>query len=111
MLVEARLTGAEHGFPTERGVIVHGGALAALADMAVATAAASVAGPGEVPTTVDLGLDFLRPGLPGRLLGRAEVRRRTRRLCFARAMVEQEDGTVVAEARAVLAFVASGAGE
>lgn len=104
-VVEARLTEEQHGFPTSRGAIVHGGAIAALADMALASAGASVAPDGQVATTVDLKIDFLQPALAGRIVARGRVQRRTRRLCFAAGSVEQEDGTVVAEARAVLAYV------
>jgi uncharacterized protein (TIGR00369 family) len=106
VVVEAHLTTDAHGFATSRGAIVHGGAIAALADMALASAGASVARDGQVVTTVDLRVDFLQPAQPGRLLARGRVQRRTRRLCFAAASVEQEDGTVVAEARALLAYVA-----
>ena len=55
--------------------------------------------------TADLKVDFLRPATPGRLIARANVRRRTRRLAFCEASVEQEGGEVVAEARAVIAYV------
>ncbi|HKF76983.1 MAG TPA: PaaI family thioesterase [Candidatus Dormibacteraeota bacterium] len=106
VVVEGHLTPDAHGFRTSRGTIVHGGAVAALADMALASAGASVAVDGQAVTTVDLKVDFLQPAQPGRLLARGRVRRRTRRLCFTSASVEQPDGTVVAEARAVLAFVA-----
>jgi uncharacterized protein (TIGR00369 family) len=106
VVVEAHLTSDAHGFPTPRGAIVHGGAIAALADMALASAGASVAADGEVVTTVDLKVDFLQPARPGPLLARGRVQRRTRRLCFASASVEQDDGTVVAEARALLTYVA-----
>jgi uncharacterized protein (TIGR00369 family) len=106
-VVEAVLTPEAHGFPSSRGTIVHGGALAALADMALASAGVSVTPDGQGLATVDLKIDFLRPGQPGRLLARSTVRRSTRRLCFAEATIEQEDGTVVVEARAVLAFLAA----
>jgi uncharacterized protein (TIGR00369 family) len=106
VLVEASLTADAHGFPTSRGAIVHGGAIATLADMALASAGATVAGEGQVVTTVDLKVDFLQPGRPGRMIARGRVQRRTRRLCFASATVEQaDDGAVVAEARAVLAYL------
>jgi uncharacterized protein (TIGR00369 family) len=104
-VVEATLTPDAHGLPTSKGTILHGGALAALADMALASAAASVTEPGLSVTTVDLKVDFLRPGQPGRLRAVSSIRRRTRRFCFAEASVEQEDGSIVVEARAVLAFV------
>src|SRR5437899_1231071 len=106
VVVEADLTVDAHGFPTSRGAIVHGGAIAALADMALASAGGSVAHDGQVVTTVDMTVDFLQPAVPGRLLARGKVNRRTRRLCFTSATVEQEDGTVVASARALLAYVA-----
>lgn len=105
VVVEAQLTVEAHGFPTSRGPIVHGGAVAALLDMALASAGATVSPDEQVATTVDLKVDFLSPARPGRLVARAHVRRRTRRLCFTAGSVEQEDGTVVAEARALLAYV------
>ena len=75
--------------------------------MALASVGASVARDGLVVTTVDLKVDFLQPAQPGRLIARGRVQRRTRRLCFASASVEQaEDGEIVAEARALLAYVA-----
>lgn len=104
--VEAHLTTDAHGFPTSRGAIVHGGAIAALADMALASAGATVAEERQIVTTVDLRVDFLQPARPGRLLARGRVQRRTRRFCFTAASVEQDDGTVVAEARALLAYLA-----
>jgi uncharacterized protein (TIGR00369 family) len=107
VVVEAHLTTDAHGFPTSRGAIVHGGAIAALADMALASAGAAVAHHGQVVTTVDLKVDFLQPAKPGAMLARGRVQRRTRRLCFTSASVEQaDDGVVVAEARALLAFIA-----
>jgi uncharacterized protein (TIGR00369 family) len=104
-LIEAQLSAASHGFPTGMGSIVHGGALAAVADMALASAGASLCREGEVATTVDLKVDFFQPGQPGRILARATVRRRTRRLAFCETTLEQEDGTVIAEARAVMAYI------
>lgn len=105
VVVEADLTVDAHGFPTGRGAIVHGGAIAALADMALASAGATVAPDGQATTTVDLKIDFLRPARPGPMIARGRVQRRTRRLCFTSASIEQDDGTVVAEARALLAYV------
>ena len=107
VVVEACLTAEAHGFPAARGTIVHGGAIAALADMALASAGATLLAEQETLATVDLRVDFLRPGQPGTMLARARVSRRTRRLCFVSGSIEQEDGTVVAEARALLAFAAT----
>jgi uncharacterized protein (TIGR00369 family) len=105
LVLEGNMTEAAHGFPTSRGTIVHGGAIATLADEALASVAFTAAEEGETTVTADLKVDFLRPAKPGRLLARATVRHRTRRLAFCEAIVEQAGGQVVAEARAVIAYV------
>jgi len=105
LVLEGNLTPDAHGFPTSRGPIVHGGAIATLADEALASVAFTVAEEGETTVTADLKIDFLRPAKPGRLVARAGVRHRTRRLAFCEATVEQSNGEVVAEARAVIAYV------
>ena len=105
LVLEGNMTAESHGFPTSHGTIVHGGAIATLADEALATVAFTVAEEGETTVTADLKVDFLRPAKPGRLIARATVRHRTRRLAFCEATVEQAHGQVVAEARAVIAYV------
>ena len=105
LVLEGDLTTEAHSFPTSRGPIVHGGAIATLADEALATVAFTLADAGQTTLTADLKIDFLRPARPGRLVARASVRHRTRRLAFCEATVEQEGGEIVAEARAVIAFV------
>jgi uncharacterized protein (TIGR00369 family) len=105
LVLEGNLTADAHGFPTSRGPIIHGGAIATLADEALASAAFTLAEEGETTTTADLKVDYFRPCKPGRLIARATVRHRTRRLAFCQASVEQENGEVVAEARAVIAYV------
>lgn len=107
LVIEGELTAERHSFPTSRGPIVHGGAIATLADEALATVAFTVADEGQTTVTADLKVDFLRPATPGRLIARATVRHRTKRLAFTEATVEQEDGKIVAEARAVIAYVSS----
>lgn len=105
LALEGNMTAEAHGFPTSRGQIVHGGAIATLADEALASAAFTLADEGETTTTVDLKVEYYKPCKPGRLIARASVRHRTRRLAFCVASVEQEGGEVVAEARAVIAYV------
>ena len=105
LVLEGNLTAEAHGFPTGKGPIVHGGAIATLADETLASAAFTLAEDGETTATVDLKVDYYRPGTPGRLLCRAKVRHRTRRLAFCEATVEQESGEVIAEARAVIAYI------
>ena len=105
LVLEGNMTGEAHGFPTSRGTIVHGGAIATLADEALASVAFTAAEEGETTVTADLKVDFFRPAVPGRLLARATVRHRTRRLAFCEVTVEQDGGEIVAEARAVIAYV------
>jgi uncharacterized protein (TIGR00369 family) len=105
LVLEGNMTEQAHGFPTSRGMIVHGGAIATLADEALASVAFTLADEGETTTTADLKVDYYRPCQPGRLLARATVRHRTRRFAFCEASVEQGDGQVVAEARALIAYV------
>ncbi len=105
VVVEAELTEEAHGFPTSRGPIVHGGALAALADCALASAAMSVARDGEVATTASLDVDYYQTARPGRYTARAESRHRTSRLAYCHATLMRADGQVVAEAKAVMYFV------
>jgi uncharacterized protein (TIGR00369 family) len=107
IVLEGNLTAEAHGFPTGRGLIVHGGAIATLADEALASVAFTLAEEGETTTTADLKVDYYRPCKPGRLIARASVRHRSRRLAFCEASVEQESGELVAEARAVIAYVKS----
>ncbi len=105
LVLEGNLTGEAHGFATSHGTIIHGGAIATLADESLASVAFTVAEEGETTVTADLKVDFLRPARPGRLIARAAVRHRTRRLAFCEASVEQGHGQIVAEARAVIAYV------
>lgn len=107
LVLAADLTTERHSFPTSRGAIVHGGALATLADETLATVAFTCADEGQTTVTADLKVDFLRPGLPGRFVARGSVRHRTRRLAFCEATVENVQGEIVAEARAVIAYVRS----
>jgi uncharacterized protein (TIGR00369 family) len=105
LVIEADMSPDRHGFPTARGLIVHGGAIATLADEALATVAFTLAEEGEATATSSLHIDYYRPAAIGKLVARANVRHRTKRLAYCHATVEQEDGQVVAEGRAVIAYV------
>jgi uncharacterized protein (TIGR00369 family) len=105
LVLEGNMTETAHGFPTSRGQIVHGGAIATLADEALASVAFTLADDGEATATANLTVDYYKPCKPGKLVARATVRHRTRRLAFCEASVEQENGELVAEARALIAYV------
>ena len=105
LVIEADMSADRHAFPTSRGLIVHGGALATLADEALATVAFTLAEEGEATATSSLHIDYYRPAAIGRLIARATVRHRTKRLAYCHATIEQEDGVVVAEGRATIAYI------
>ena len=105
LTLEAEMSPERHGFPSSRGMVVHGGAIATLADEALATVAFTVANEGEVTATSSLHVDYYRPVEVGKLIARATVRHRTKRLAYCHTTIEQADGQVVAEASAVIAYV------
>ncbi|HEX8068362.1 MAG TPA: PaaI family thioesterase [Pyrinomonadaceae bacterium] len=83
---------------TRMSAIMHGGALASLADTATAFAVLSLLAPGEQTVTVDLTLHFLRPVTAGRVAARARVLRAGRTLATVRADLTDETGALVATA-------------
>jgi uncharacterized protein (TIGR00369 family) len=105
LVLEADMSPERHGFPTGRGLIVHGGAIATLADEALATVAYTLAEEGEATATSSLHIDYYMPASPGKLTARASVRHRTKRLAYCHVTLEQDGGQVVAEGRAVIAYV------
>jgi acyl-coenzyme A thioesterase PaaI-like protein len=50
LVMEATFSADAHGFPTSRGTIIHGGAIATLADESLASVAFTLAEPGETTT-------------------------------------------------------------
>ena len=105
LVIEAEMSEERHSFPTPRGVIVHGGAIATLADEALATVAFTLASEEEATATSSLQIDYYRPAAVGLLVARATVRHRTRRLAYCQVTIEQADGQIVAEGRATIAYV------
>ena len=87
---------------TTVGDMVHGGAIASLADV-VATAACWASprvAAGSRGTTIALSLQFLNAGRGQDLLATAEVIQRGKSVCVAEVSVEGRDGTLVARASA-----------
>ena len=100
VVVEGDFSLAAHG----QAASIHRGAIAALADGALACAAGTLAEEGEIPTTVELAVDYYEPIAPGVVVARGVVRDRSGHLVYCAATVEQE-GAVLAEARATIALV------
>ena len=78
--------------------IMHGGALASLADSASAFAVLSTLEPDEQTVTVDLTLHYLRPVTGGKLTARARVLRGGRRVATVSVEIFNESGALVVTA-------------
>ncbi len=81
------------------GGTVHGGVIATLVDTAMGRAVATLIEDDEVPVTIEMKVNYLEPGQPGRLEAWGEVVRHGRLVIVARAEVTRAgDGEAVAEA-------------
>lgn len=77
------------------GGMMHGGALASLADTASAFAVLSTLEPGEQTVTVDLTLHYLRPATDGKLTAHARVLRAGRRVATVSVEILNDSGALV----------------
>ena len=82
--------------------LVHGGILATLADTAMGLAVRTVLEPGRRHVTVQLGIEFLSPGRPGRIIARGRSVKIGTQLGFAEADVMNADGRLLARAQSTL---------
>ena len=88
------------------GGIVHGGAIATLADCAMGSALASTLDDGEQPVTVEAKINYLEPGERGTLVAEARVRRKGKRFTVLEAEVtQQSSGEHVAYATATFTIL------
>ena len=86
--------------------LVHGGMLATLADTAMGLAVRTTLEPGRRHVTVQLGIEFLSPGRPGRIVARGRSVKVGRQLGFAEADVLDGRGRLLARARSMLSVTA-----
>jgi uncharacterized protein (TIGR00369 family) len=94
--IESAFTATDR-FLNPRGV-VQGGILAAMLDDTLGLALAATLGPGQFAPTSDLHVQFLRPALPGRLVGRGRIVRRGKQVAFLAGELLDESGEIVATA-------------
>jgi uncharacterized protein (TIGR00369 family) len=88
------------------GGIVHGGAIATLADCAMGSALASTLEDGEQPVTVEAKVNYLEPGEQGTIVAEARVRRKGNRFTVLEAEVtQQESGEHIAYATATFTIL------
>jgi uncharacterized protein (TIGR00369 family) len=79
---------------------LHGGVLSALIDTVGGAAAFTMTAPGDSVSTIDLRIDYLRPGLPQRLAAEAQVVRMGGRIASVDMKAFHPDsGAVVATGR------------
>jgi uncharacterized protein (TIGR00369 family) len=82
--------------------LVHGGMIATLADTAMGLAVRTVLHPGRRHVTVQLGVEFLRPGRPGKIVAHGRSVRIGSQFGFAEADVTDTDGRLLAKAHSTL---------
>ena len=88
------------------GGIVHGGAIATLADCAMGSALASTLDDGEQPVTVEAKVNYLEPGEVGTIVAEARVRRKGKRFTVLEAeVVQEESGEHIAYATATFTIL------
>ncbi len=82
--------------------LVHGGMLATLADTAMGLAVRTVLEPGRRHVTVQLGIEFMAPGRPGRIAAEGRSLKIGRQLGFAEADVTDAEGRLLARAHSTI---------
>ncbi|MFI8850153.1 PaaI family thioesterase [Streptomyces sp. NPDC053499] len=80
--------------------VVQGGFLAAMLDDTLGPALVATLPDGQFAPTLDLHVQYLRPALPGRLVGRGRIVQRGSRVCFLAGELLGPDGKPVAVATA-----------
>jgi uncharacterized protein (TIGR00369 family) len=80
-----------------RGAI-QGGFVAAMLDDVMGPALVTASGDKEAPVSLDMNVTFLRPVMPGRVIGKGRVVSRTKSLAFLEGELFDEQGGLLARA-------------
>jgi uncharacterized protein (TIGR00369 family) len=70
---------------------VHGGVISTLIDAAMAEALNTITEEGEQPFTIQITVNYMKPGKPGPLTSTAQVRKGGERITIVEAEVAQDD--------------------
>ena len=70
---------------------VHGGVVSTLVDASMAEALNTMTEEGEQPFTIQITVNYMKPGKPGALTSTAEVRKGGERITIVEAEVVQDD--------------------
>ena len=102
---EARLSMKARDEHLNDGGILHGGAIATLADCAMGSALCSNLDEGQ-PVTVEAKVNYLEPGREGVIIATARIRRQGKRFTLLEAeVVQDETGEHIAYATATFTTV------
>jgi acyl-CoA thioesterase len=83
------------------GGVVHGGALASIADAAVAAALATLVDPASQDMfTVEMKINFLAPARDGEIVAQAEIVQKGRSVAVGESLVYDGEGRLLAKAMA-----------
>ena len=81
---------------------VHGGVISTLIDVSMAEALNTMAEEDEQPFTIQITVNYMKPGKPGALTSTAEVRKGGERITIVEAeVVQEDDGEVIALATGI----------
>jgi uncharacterized protein (TIGR00369 family) len=76
---------------------VHGGVISTLIDASMAEALNTMTEEGEQPFTIQITVNYMKPGKPGELASSAQVRKGGERITIVEAeVVQEEDEEVIA---------------
>ena len=76
---------------------VHGGVISTLIDVSMAEALNTMVDEDEQPFTIQITVNYMKPGKPGALTSTAEVRKGGERITIVEAeVVQEDDGEVIA---------------
>ena len=85
---------------------VQGGFVAAMLDDTMGPALACMTGGTEVPASIDLNVSFLKPVMPGRVIGKGRVVSRGRSIAFLEAELFDQNGELLARSTSSARIVA-----
>ena len=85
--------------------VVHGGAIATLADTAVAFALMTIVQPGEKVTTAEFKINFFAAVTSGEMIGEARIVHTGKRLAVADMEVRNQNGELIAKGMATYAII------
>ena len=85
--------------------VAHGGAIATLADTAVAFALMTIIQPGEKVTTAEFKINFFSAVNSGEMIGEARIVHTGKRLAVADMAVKDQNGELVAKGMATYAII------